>query len=54
MCKDWKKLEEWAKDHSACYKNKPGVETSEGGIPVDRFKYCPDGSEPWNKLFGGK
>ena len=50
MCKDWGKLEEWAMEHSACYKYRAGVETLEGGIPLERFKYCPDGSEPWKKI----
>ena len=46
MCKDWRKLEEWAKGHSACYEYRP-VESVEGGIPLGSFKNCPDGSEPW-------
>lgn len=50
MCKDWKRLEEWANDHSACYEYKPGEETLEGGIPLDQFKHCPEGSEPWKGL----
>ena len=47
MCRDWRKLEEWANGHSACYNSKSGVETLEGGIPLDSFKHCPDGSKPW-------
>ena len=50
MCKDWRKLEGWAKGHSACYEHKPWGETLEGGIPLERFKHCPDGSEPWKVL----
>ena len=50
MCKDWRKLEEWAKGHSACYKHKRWGETLEGGIPLERFKHCPDGSEPWKVI----
>ena len=47
LCKDWRRLEDWADSHSACYEYKRGVETLEGVIPLDRFKHCPDGSEPW-------
>ena len=47
LCKDWRRLEDWADSHSACCEYECGVETLEGGIPLDRFKHCPDGSEPW-------
>ena len=38
---NWRKLEEWANGHSACYNSKFGVETLEGGIPLNGFKHCP-------------
>jgi len=46
MCRDWGKLERWAREHSACYKYQRGATTPEG-IPADLFKHCPDGKKPW-------
>lgn len=48
MCRDWSKLRAWADEHSACYhplyeKGNPNV------TEKDRYKFCPDGSEPWKK-----
>ncbi|KAI8627283.1 hypothetical protein F5Y19DRAFT_442330 [Xylariaceae sp. FL1651] len=43
MCKSWKKLEQWAFKHTACFKNTDGV----AGPIIDRFKFCPDGRVLW-------
>ena len=48
MCRDWERLEQWAQEHSACYRYAP-VETPEG-IPLESFKHCRDGSRPWEAL----
>lgn len=50
MCKDWRKLEDWANAHSACYDHSRGVVTLEQKLPLERFKNCPDASEPWKGL----
>ncbi|KAJ5375401.1 hypothetical protein N7517_007407 [Penicillium concentricum] len=41
VCRDWGKLERWAKAHTACYKRpeKPGDE-----VGLKRFMHCPEGS----------
>lgn len=44
MCRDWSKLEEWARQHTACYK-RPDDPEGDGRPIVDRFKHCPPGSE---------
>ncbi|KAL8830370.1 MAG: hypothetical protein Q9191_001480 [Dirinaria sp. TL-2023a] len=49
MCRDWKKLERWAEEHSACYRYRP-VETLEDGIPLESFKHCPNGRNPGERL----
>ncbi|KAL4939578.1 hypothetical protein BDV06DRAFT_34199 [Aspergillus oleicola] len=42
QCRDWKKLEEWAMGHTACYRRPEG---GDDGLPViERFKHCPDNS----------
>ncbi|KAI1144997.1 hypothetical protein F4825DRAFT_475089 [Nemania diffusa] len=43
MCKDWKKLEQWAFEHTACFKNTDGI----SGPIIERFKSCPDGKVLW-------
>lgn len=43
MCKDWKKLEQWARDRTACFKHEDEVP----GKMIDRFKFCPDGKILW-------
>lgn len=42
-CRSWGELEEFAKQHTGCYKR---PENPEGGLPskLDRFKHCPPGS----------
>lgn len=48
MCRDWSKLDQWATEHSACYKE---PESWYDGKPEsERYKFCPDGSEPWKIL----
>ena len=46
LCKDWGKLEEWAKEHSACYRYDAGADYT-NGIELELFKHCPDDSRPW-------
>jgi hypothetical protein len=48
MCRDWNQLEIWAKENSACYKN---IDPFNANIPiVERYKFCPYGDKPWEKL----
>lgn len=43
MCRDWSKLRQFALEHSACYRR-----PLDYAIPLlDRYKFCPDGSTPW-------
>jgi hypothetical protein len=45
QCKDWNKLEQWAKENSACYKH---IDPFNGDMPQrERFKFCPNGEKPW-------
>ena len=41
MCRSWEKLEAWARDHTACYRDiGRGVE----GFPqIEKYKFCPEG-----------
>ncbi|KAG6268286.1 hypothetical protein E4U49_007394 [Claviceps purpurea] len=42
-CRDWDALRRFAREHSACY-----YRPLDHWIPLaDRYKRCPDGSEPW-------
>ncbi|KAI1327327.1 hypothetical protein F5Y16DRAFT_198762 [Xylariaceae sp. FL0255] len=43
MCRRWEDLEDFAKQHTACYKRPedPGLDTRP---IIDRFKHCPPGS----------
>ena len=43
-CRDWGKLASWAREHSACYRP-----INEGGSEIERYKFCPDGSRPWEQ-----
>ena len=45
MCRDWNRLREFALQNSACYRRPLDhyVEL------IDRYKFCPDGSKPWEK-----
>lgn len=41
MCRSWDKLEAWAKDHTACYRD---VGRDVEGYPmIEKFKFCPPG-----------
>lgn len=45
QCKDWRKLREWAIEHSACYK---GVDFDDPGFhSIERYKFCPNGEKLW-------
>jgi hypothetical protein len=42
-CRDWTKLRQFAIENSACYRR-----PLDHSIPlIDRYKFCPDGSKPW-------
>ena len=46
MCRSWAKLQAFARDHSACWA-RIGIDDST--FPeTERYKYCPDGSRPWD------
>ncbi len=45
LCRDWNLLEQWAHEHSACYKP---INSSDAGFPViERYKFCPNGERQW-------
>jgi hypothetical protein len=44
MCKDWSKLEEWAREKTACWKH-VGSDKEEGFRELDRYRFCPKGHE---------
>ena len=48
MCRDWNKLQAWAAERSACYEPYSGDDPNVSEI--DRYKFCPDGSKPWEKV----
>ena len=42
QCRDWGRLEEWAKQHTACYKRpEPPVE---GMRNIEKYSHCPEGA----------
>jgi len=45
MCRDWGGLMDWVEGNSACYRWVEGG--GEGFTEKERYKSCPDGSEPW-------
>lgn len=45
MCRDWNKLREFALKNSACYRRPLDHHVQ----LIDRYKFCPDGSKPWEK-----
>lgn len=48
MCRDWHALQEWSRARSACYRF---IHYGEVGFPdLERYKFCPDGSRPWEEL----
>ncbi len=48
MCRDWDKLLEWSRARSACYR--PVHWAEKGFSELDRYKSCPDGARPWEKV----
>ncbi|XWW99249.1 hypothetical protein V2A60_007258 [Cordyceps javanica] len=44
MCRDWKKLVAWAKEHTACWQEAKTDDLE------DKFKKCPDDSRPWERV----
>lgn len=42
QCRDWSKLQDWARQHTACYKRPdkpvPGMEN------IEKYSHCPEGS----------
>lgn len=43
MCRDWKQLESWAQEHTACWRYVGDI--SEPGFrELDRYRFCPEGS----------
>lgn len=51
-CRDWDKLQEWARERSACWQP---VNVFDRSFPdAERYKFCPDGSTPWEQQQGSK
>jgi len=44
QCRDWGKLEAWAKEHHACYRYGDFVVEDKKPSQLGRFQYCPDDS----------
>ena len=42
QCRDWGKLEKWAKEHTACYKRPD--RPVEGMRNIEKYKFCPKDS----------
>jgi hypothetical protein len=41
QCRSWDKLEAWARDHTACYRD---IGRDVEGFPmIEKFKFCPPG-----------
>lgn len=47
MCRDWSALLDWSRERSACYRP---VHWHEKYPDIERYKFCPDGSRPWEQL----
>ncbi|KAM0739606.1 hypothetical protein ACQRIT_004790 [Beauveria bassiana] len=43
MCRDWRRLERWAEERTACFRHEDEVP----GPMIERFKSCPDGRVLW-------
>ena len=43
MCRDWSKLEAWAKENSACFRRLDPTDPSYGTL--EEWKHCPEGSQ---------
>ncbi|KAF3767960.1 hypothetical protein M406DRAFT_321792 [Cryphonectria parasitica EP155] len=48
MCRNWNTLLEWSRARSACYY--PEDFFNQSYPEVERYKYCPDGSRPWETI----
>ncbi|KAF5873482.1 uncharacterized protein Bfra_004943 [Botrytis fragariae] len=48
MCRDWKQLEVWADEHTACWKH-VGEIREDGFRELDRYRFCPPGS-PYEEM----
>ncbi|KAJ5792556.1 uncharacterized protein N7503_008534 [Penicillium pulvis] len=48
MCRDFEQLEQWARDHTACWRH-VGEIREEGFRELDRYRFCPDGS-PYKEM----
>ncbi|KUI67587.1 hypothetical protein VM1G_02812 [Cytospora mali] len=46
MCRDWSALLDWSRERSACYRP---VHWHENYPDIERYKFCPDGSRPWEQ-----
>ena len=45
MCRDFNQLEQWAVEHSACYKP---IDVYNDSFPrIERYKFCPNGEKLW-------
>ncbi|GAM82093.1 hypothetical protein ANO11243_000720 [Dothideomycetidae sp. 11243] len=48
MCYDWSKLRTWTRERSACYR--PVYREDNNYPELERYKFCPDGSQPWMEI----
>jgi len=47
LCKDWEKLDTWAIEHTACFREP--VSRVDGIDNIDLYMHCPDESRPWEE-----
>lgn len=55
MCRNWEKLEDWAKQYNACYRYINQTADYKDFPQIERFIWCPEGSpytEAVEKVFG--
>ena len=50
QCRDWNRLEAYAKEHTSCWRD---INPHEGIDTLLRYRYCPDGS-PYNEQIRAK
>lgn len=50
MCRDWRRLERWAEERTACFRHEDEVP----GPMIERFKSCPDGRVLWPTAAAGE
>lgn len=50
MCRNWGTLVSWARERSACYR--PVRWFDREFNEIERYKFCPDGSTPWEQAQG--